>query len=68
MASNTVTGNRSKIVNCYIEIRKGDTIIHMTDQETIVTLDGYAILPVETYREMKKRLVEEKDLPEIVSK
>jgi hypothetical protein len=45
---------RPRLNNCYIVTRKGDGPLFYSDGESIhVSLDGYAIVPIEQYREMR---------------
>jgi hypothetical protein len=41
----------SKIINCHINPRNGETILHWHNGHCTVNLDGYAIIPLEQLTE-----------------
>ena len=46
----------SKLENCYVVPREGEgPIISVRDDNVIVSLDRYAIIPLEEYRQLKER-------------
>ena len=49
----------SKLDNCYVAAREGEgPIISVRHGDVIVSLDRYAIIPMEEYRKLKERMSE----------
>lgn len=51
----------SYIKNSYIETRQGDNPFKVVHGEQQIQLDGYAIIPIEKYRELENKIQDDAD-------
>ena len=43
---------KSKLINSYIVARPGEMIFELTDNGILTSLDGYVVMPYETFNEL----------------